>query len=87
MMPAEMDLYGLNTLGTRAPSILEQIRTCTHPKQLDYMIQLVGKTIDYQPSRRWYRKFVAAVRAAEVRLNHRVMYTDKDIEGGQQHGG
>lgn len=87
MMTYEEDLYGLNTEGHRTPSILEQIRTCTHPRQLEYMIQHVGRVIDYTPSNRWYRKFKAAVRAKEKELGVRVMYTEDEIPGGTAHGG
>lgn len=73
------EFYGLDTGARRPHSILEQIRTCTNPKQLDYMIQWVGKIINYKPSARWYRKFKTAVRAAEIRLNHRVMYTAEEV--------
>ena len=81
------DLYGLNTMNVKAPSILEQIRTCHHPRQLEYMIQHVGKVMDFEPSRRWYRKFVAAVRAKEQELGVRVMYTADEVPGGTAHGG
>ncbi len=81
------EYYGLDTDGKRPPSILENIRTCKHPRQLEYMVTWVGRNIDYQPSRRWYRQFVRAVTAAEKRLGCRVMYTNADIEGGRAHGG
>lgn len=86
-MQQSEDLYGLNTMDVKAPSILNQIRTCVHPRQLEYMIQHVGRVMDFEPSRRWYRKFVAAVRAKEKELGVRVMYTADEIGGDTAHGG
>lgn len=81
------DLYGLNTEGKRAPSIIEQICTCKHPRQLEYMLRWVGQNINHTPSRRWYKMFKKAVIAKERELGCRVMYTQEEVEGGRAHGG
>lgn len=80
----EQNLYGLNNVGEQAPSILRQIQTCYHPKQLEWVVQNLALEAD-APSPRTLKRWKRAIMWKQKELGIRVMISDE--HGGPQHGG
>ena len=80
----EQNLYGLNNVGVQAPSILRQIQTCYHPKQLEWVVKHLCMEAE-SPSTRTVKMWKRAILQRQKSLGVRVMITDED--GGPQHGG
>ena len=76
-MQAE-DLYGLNTLDVRAPSILEQIRTCKTASQLEWVVK--NRAMEAEaPNTRTLRKWKQAIEFHQKRLGVQVMISDEQV--------
>jgi hypothetical protein len=80
----EQNLYGLNNVGEQAPSILRQIQTCYHPKQLEWVVSNLCMDAS-APSTRTIRRWKRAISYKQKELGVRVMISDE--HGGPQHGG
>ena len=78
------ELYGLTTDLLRPKSILHQILTCTHPKQLEWVVKHLAMEAEY-PSTRALRRWKNAIRAKQKELGVRVMIEEN--EGGTANGG
>jgi hypothetical protein len=80
----EQNLYGLNNVGLAAPSILRQIQTCYHPKQLEWVVKNLAMEAEY-PSARTVLRWKKAILLKQKELGVRVMISDE--QGGPAEGG
>jgi hypothetical protein len=71
MQPSE-DIYGLNNLGLPEPSILRQIQTCKHPKQLEWVVKNLVLEAE-NPSARAMKRWKRAIAYMQVQLGVQVM--------------
>lgn len=80
------DLYGLNTRNVRAKSVLEQIQTCKHPRQLEYMTKWILQNVEH-PSQRTYKRWLRALKSKQEELGCQVLIFDEEAGGDRAHGG
>jgi hypothetical protein len=77
------DYYGLRTGPERQKSILDQILTCKHPKQLEYVVSWMAKNIEY-PQPRTYKRWLKAIAFKQKELGVQVLITDEEMGGDVQ---
>ena len=77
-MQQSEQLYGLNTLGVRRKSVLEQIQSCEHPKQLEWVVKNLCLEAE-SPSTRTLKRWKRAIAYHQQRLGVQVMIVDEQV--------